>query len=84
MNRSSTKVLLLTFLLVLMCILLTACYVPTDEISNTGLTDSGNSGTIQFQTIPPAGTPTPTIAPVTATPVSTNWAGWDTTVTPNT
>ena len=66
-----------------MCFLLTACYVPSDEITDNGLTDSSHNNTIAFQTIPPAGTPTPTIAPVTPTPVSTNWDGWDATVTPN-
>ena len=83
MNRSSIKVLVLAFLLGLMCLLLTACYVPSDEITDNGLTDSSHNNTIAFATIPPAGTPTPTIAPVTPTPVSTNWDGWDTTVTPN-
>lgn len=83
MNRSSIKVLVLAFLLGLMCFLLTACYVPSDEITDNGLTDSSHNNTIAFQTIPPAGTPTPTIAPVTPTPVSTNWDGWDATVTPN-
>ena len=83
LKQTPIKVLLLAFLLAIMCLMLTACYVPTDEITDNGLTSSSNVGSIQFATIPPAGTVTPTIAPVTPTPVSTNWDAWNVVVTPD-
>ncbi|MBR2287765.1 MAG: peptidoglycan-binding protein [Clostridia bacterium] len=80
---SRTLKFLLLGLMLLLCLTLTACYIPSDEITDDGTGDFSGGGTINFRTVPPSASPTPTVAPATATPTSTNWDGWETTVTPD-
>ncbi len=82
-NKHAGKYFLLSIILLLLCFALTGCYIPSDEITDAGLTDSSDNNTINFRTIPPSATSTPTVVPETATPAPTNWDGWETTVTPD-
>lgn len=65
-----------------LCLTLTGCYVPPDEITDDSL-DTGGEDAILFRTVPPSATATPTEAPETSTPESTNWDNWEATVTPD-
>ncbi len=79
----SFKIPLLLLLLGLLCLALTGCYVPSDEITDGDLIGSTDENVILFRTVPPSASATPTAAPETPTPESTNWSGFENTVTPN-
>ena len=62
-----------------LCLLLTACYIPPDEITDDGGTGTDAGNVLNFRTIAPTSTPTPRPTEVPEeTPASTYDWGWGT------
>ena len=58
-----------------LCLILTACYIPPDEISDTGTTGSGSGGALNFRTLAPT-TAVPTASPTPPPENTVNWDPW--------
>ena len=74
MERRIRKTILLGMLLCV-ALLLTACYVPPDDVNGDSENLTVGSSSVPFQTIPPTSSPTPPSGRVTcaATPAMIVW-----------
>ena len=82
MKKQCTGKVRLLCVLCMTCLVLSSCYVPPDEITDSPRV-SGAGSALPFATIPPA-TPTPSPTPTVNPYATVNWDGWDTLTTPST
>ena len=75
------KTLSLAGILIILALMLSACYIPPDEITSLPQSTAGQSR-LPFQTVVPV-TPTPTPTPTADPHATVNWDGWDSITTPN-